>query len=467
MPFDPCFATEGLREAEYNPRKITPDALESLQGSIRELGFCKPIIVTPDGLIVAGHQRTKAARTLGITHVPAWVLSDVNLTDEARFNQLHNGTDLDDIDRAVHVPPSTGVGFEETEGAAIQGDLRSRGAAVRAEICKLLLRHGPWGGIVATQSGEVVSSPQYALACQMLGIPCRTYRIRDDQGPLALKWFGKIYGEFSYDHLPKTTWKQTFAQKMRLRGDSHARSTLYTNLVIPAYEPGMRVLDFGCGQADYVKRLRAASWRIWGIEFFFRCGGKLDTALARGMIDAALKNVSEEGLFDVVVCDSVVNSVDSVQAEHDVMTCVAAFCKPGGTVFFSGRTRSSVENRLRMRRSTNATQRQIEFLDPNGLSAVRRKGGWFYQKFHSPDEADQLAIDHVGEPQASETLGSSWRIQATKTRQPDWATIESAVRREFDLSWPNGNSVGRADEAVEVLAPHYRDAKALPSDATP
>jgi ParB family transcriptional regulator, chromosome partitioning protein len=456
MPFDPEFSIDGLRGADYNPRKITPDALDSLKGSIQELGFCKPIIVTPDGLIVAGHQRTKAARALGITHVPAWVLGDIKVADEMRFNQLHNGTDLDDVDGAVRVPPSTSLGFEEVPGSDVEGDLRGKGAVVRSEICKLVLSHGPWGGIVATQSGEVVSSPQYALACRMLSIPCRTYRVRDEQGALALGWFGKVYGEFSYDALPRNPWKQTFAQPMRLRGSSQHTSRLYERFVIPQLTDGERALDFGCGQGDYVKKLRTEGRRIWGVEFFVRDGSNIATGRARAMIDVALQSVREEGLFDVVVCDSVVNSVDRPEAVRDVMTCLNAFCRPGGRIYFSGRRKGLVEEALRRTRVTGHTRRDLEFLDPDGFSAIHRKGGWFFQRFHTRDEALALGREFVGD-NLEYAEGEGWMAYGKKERSIAWADLEPSVRREFELPWPGGRSVGRGNRAIEALAPCYAD----------
>ncbi|EBI7018652.1 nuclease, partial [Salmonella enterica] len=62
-----------LRGAEYNPRFIGDDDLSRLAESVTELGLVKPLIVRGD-LLVAGHQRTKALRRLGITHAAVYTL---------------------------------------------------------------------------------------------------------------------------------------------------------------------------------------------------------------------------------------------------------------------------------------------------------------------------------------------------------------------------------------------------------
>lgn len=107
----------GLKGADYNPRRIDPGAVDRLIESLKVLGVCKPIIVR-NNTIVAGHQRTRALRMSGITHAPCYLLNhDTTSYDEVRFNQLHNGTDLDTGDEAVRVPafgPGTS-GFVEID----------------------------------------------------------------------------------------------------------------------------------------------------------------------------------------------------------------------------------------------------------------------------------------------------------------------------------------------------------------
>lgn len=54
-----------LKVAEYNPRTMELHELEKLKRSIREFGFVEPIVVrASDGLIIGGHQRLAAFRSL-------------------------------------------------------------------------------------------------------------------------------------------------------------------------------------------------------------------------------------------------------------------------------------------------------------------------------------------------------------------------------------------------------------------
>src|SRR5699024_863624 len=69
-----------LKEYENNPRLINDEAIERVAASIKEFGFKVPIIVDEDNVIVAGHTRKLAARSLGMEEVPVLIADD--LTEE-------------------------------------------------------------------------------------------------------------------------------------------------------------------------------------------------------------------------------------------------------------------------------------------------------------------------------------------------------------------------------------------------
>lgn len=84
---------EVIKPAAYNPRKITKEQQQELCKSIRRFGLIVPILVNrKDNVIIAGHQRTKAARLVGIKTVPVQYVESINLGDEIKFNQIHNAT---------------------------------------------------------------------------------------------------------------------------------------------------------------------------------------------------------------------------------------------------------------------------------------------------------------------------------------------------------------------------------------
>lgn len=456
-----------LKGAAYNPRKISDEDVEILCESIRKLGLLKPIIARGD-LIIAGHQRTKALRKMGVTKAVVYQLSqDTNTYEETRFNQLHNGTDMDAFDENARIPPQPGhIGYTTIDPKTITGNFHGKLAIVRKEICNLITRFGPWGGVVATQSGEVIHCGQYALAAHITRTPLTAYIIPDDRKEEYQRFLNRQYGVFSYDHLEKDTWIQTFAQMFRLRpsnrknsevaAEGSAQSSLYENLVIPFIKdnPELTYIDFGAGQGDYVRMLRKMKVKIDELEFYRRVQGRkaLDPAQSHRMITRTLAHVKLHGGYDVVICDSVMNSVDSLLAERSVLAMLNILCKPGGYIFFSGRTRDSVDGRLNAKASTGKAS-GLAFLDEHGFTALYREGHWFYQKFHNAEDIEKLAaISNFKDHEYITKFGANtYQVRCFKGDELPDDRVAEAVNFEFNLPIGPDMSYNRHEEALQVF----------------
>ena len=64
--------------SDANPRTHSPEQIAQIAASIREFGFVNPILVGPDGGIIAGEGRLRAARTQGMREVPVIVLEHLS-----------------------------------------------------------------------------------------------------------------------------------------------------------------------------------------------------------------------------------------------------------------------------------------------------------------------------------------------------------------------------------------------------
>jgi ParB family chromosome partitioning protein len=459
------FDIRTLKGADYNPRRIDQAAVSKLRASVRALGCVKPIIAR-GGVIVAGHQRTKALLAEGIVHAPVFALgSDASTYDEVRFNQLHNGTDLDYGGEGMAVVTSCQLppGFVMVSPPRItqRAGGSNKGAKVRNEIMRLIARHGDWGGCVANSRGEIFHAAQYAMSAKTLGRPCLVYIMPDQLEAQARQALAAQYGVFSYDHLPKQTYIQTLAQLSRLSGDEKDnRSPTYEALIIPwlMKHPGARVLDFGCGKGDYVNRLVKAGHNIIGLEFFRRAAheNKIDVAAVTSMVDAVEHSLRAHGLFDAVVCDYVLNSVDTVQAEADVVTCVAGLCRPGGTVWLSGRRKEQLLDSLKSDVAVNRrVKRNIEFLDENGFSGLFRAGRWFYQKFHGKADVQALMLRHGITVTTHNEQHVSWQIEGRMFHRTTSDCVIEALAREFNMPL---NDTGRRLMRSRSIVDAYRAA---------
>jgi len=80
-----------LKEYENNPRK-NDKAVDAVANSIKSFGFKVPVIIEPDGTIVAGHTRVKASKKLGLDEVPCIIASDLSPDQLKAFRIADNKT---------------------------------------------------------------------------------------------------------------------------------------------------------------------------------------------------------------------------------------------------------------------------------------------------------------------------------------------------------------------------------------
>ena len=80
-----------LKDYENNPRK-NDKAVDAVANSIHSFGFKVPVIIEPDGTIIAGHTRVKASKKLGIEEIPCIVADDLTEDQVKAFRVADNKT---------------------------------------------------------------------------------------------------------------------------------------------------------------------------------------------------------------------------------------------------------------------------------------------------------------------------------------------------------------------------------------
>lgn len=444
-----------IRPAPYNPRRISEEQFAKLQESLRVIGFTVPILVnSKNSIIIAGHQRTKAATAIGYTEVPAILVSNVSAGDEIKFNQLHNGVDAQ---RGFECYVNT-EGFKLGKFIDIEATrftVKKAGATYVKEICRMLLKYGNVLSCVICR-GEVLIGTNYVRACELLGMTPRCYIIEDSLFDQAFDYMKADYGEYSYDAIEKSTYVQWLAQMHRnlTKGDLKKRnkSTLYENYVIPYLmsSEAESILDFGCGKGAYITHLmKNYEWAV-GVEFFNNNGSQINVSMGNRQIDHLIEYLTKEKTFDVVVCDSVLNSVDSVKAEKSVMACLNLFCK--NKLFISGRPLKAVLDKLGHSKDKSA-RKYVSYLDGDNFTGDYRKGNWYFQHFHDKEGIKQL-LESSGfkiERMTYMTYGDSWQVEAVKVRDLSRQEHIDGVDFEFNLPLPGGKSYQRNEDVKRIL----------------
>ena len=73
-----------------NARTHSEAQIAEIAGSIREFGFTNPVLIDPDGGIIAGHGRVLAARQLEMAEIPTICLSGLSETQRRAYRVTDN-----------------------------------------------------------------------------------------------------------------------------------------------------------------------------------------------------------------------------------------------------------------------------------------------------------------------------------------------------------------------------------------
>lgn len=104
------WSIDRVRGYERNSRMHSASQVNAIAKSIMEFGFTNPLLVNPDGEIIAGHGRLAAAQQLNLEEVPvivlghltaeqrrAYVIADNKLAEGSSWNTDLLAAELDDL----------------------------------------------------------------------------------------------------------------------------------------------------------------------------------------------------------------------------------------------------------------------------------------------------------------------------------------------------------------------------------
>ena len=79
-----------LVPSPHNARTHSKRQVEQIVASIREFGFTNPILIDPDGSVIAGHGRLLAAKAMALTEVPSIILEALSDTQKRALRLADN-----------------------------------------------------------------------------------------------------------------------------------------------------------------------------------------------------------------------------------------------------------------------------------------------------------------------------------------------------------------------------------------
>lgn len=427
------FPISDLRPADYNPRLIDEDSFKMLRESIKTFGIIKPVLLNQNGTLVAGHQRIKACIANGIKQVPALRLNQLAFKDEARLNLYHNS--IETSQSKVKISGEIQTGYQFVSHSQIEIVERQNPTIIK-DICKLILKFGEWGSLIVSSDGNVLFNSDYAVASKTLRKDLLIYVLPREIEAQIIPFLSREYGVYFSENLNHANPNQTKCQMHRLREGEKGKknsSTCYETLVIPAISKEQRGLDFGEGFGDYRRKLQSEGYQIIGYEPFKKEIGSTEMAMPRIIASIArlAENISQTGLFDYVVLDSVINSVKNLDFEHYVLQTCACLLRSDGKFYMSTR---KLGDKRRNKYVDTQRSRGVEFLDKDNFSVTFRDGLWTSQRFHTEESLHETLSRYFAEVEVSVYFKRENQLRAvcSKPRPFSREEITKSLTEEFN-----------------------------------
>lgn len=474
-----------LEGADYNPRLLTDDKKEKLIKSIKEIGFLFPVICCKRNLddekyiLLAGHQRTKALKAMGINKVPCIIIrTRLNHFKERLINQYHNEIENHDFDCKIKLEFDCdlvdGIQMIPNNRVKILSYEQPNTLSVRLnQLIELMLGIGNFNTTIIGKNHdgqfEVLFGQEYILACNAIGFNYRvSYISNPDITDKARVYLVDKYGKNNFaDFMGKNVYIQSNAQPQRgVKHESHSFSQFYSTFSDDDLQD-KRFLDLFSGkgvESDKIKKKKKGILKDMNRIELFHCAKRFNLSLkiTRFFIQQTINSIDKDllsggnGLFDFVICDSVINSVDSLQAEKDVINCCISFLKPNGYLIMSGRLYEQITNNY-----TARSAQKLFPLDDEGFSFGDYHGKWFCQRFHR-DKEHFLEVIYKNTNQLSEVAwddkSGHFSMIFKRTKTNFTPAMQESIKREFDL--PHGDvSIGYGNKMLETLKKCYKNLK--------
>ncbi|MER2008513.1 MAG: ParB N-terminal domain-containing protein [Psychrobacillus sp.] len=460
---------EDIKFTKDNARRISDESLDDLAISIQTLGIIRPLILNDKMELMSGNQRTKTMRKIGVKESPAVIMRGIAKNDYINFTLLVNSIEHNKSEVIIDNPKEIEYNrFVKVENDRIH-TINFKNPVVRRDIATSIVKYGQWGNVIINDRGQCIFNSDYASTMETIGYPVWVYKVNRKQEKFIMDYFFREYGVYSYDHLNLPSYPQTYVQPQRVIGlggmGNGMRSVLYDEIAREEFNTkDKRIMDFGSGKKAVPNHLKNMGYNIHTYEPFYKVVGTernqvtyFDIDEITGDIHNINREVENNGLFDVVMCEAVLNSTISKKMELYVIATVNSLCGKDGTAYLSSRSLK----RLKQFASTNDKNRQAidnskrTFeLDENGMYLSYRKGHYTAQKYHDEQklkETLEVFFEEVQQVWGKDTSATSIYFKCRNPREIDESYLREVLNEEFNLEYPNGYRHNEHIELVETL----------------
>jgi 2-polyprenyl-3-methyl-5-hydroxy-6-metoxy-1,4-benzoquinol methylase len=340
--FIPRCPVELMKPADYNPREISEESLKFLYESVNKLGVIKPILIDNTNTIIAGHQRLKSVKYNHVQYVPVIKFADrIKLGDMVQFNIAHNIIDGDNSSGRINCDLQFGWNNIPLSNFSFEVGLDAVNVDIVGKTEYALTKYGNWSYVVCDSNNKIIENSYLAQLAFLAGYENSiVYRLTPEQTDYYNIIRKKEYGRFNMSNSKESSAEQGVWQPPRSFNSLSQCYDMALTWLRKENKTQQRILDFGSGLGRLIPILERERHIVFPyepsyIKFNEKFGKYIRVDKVIAMIDAITADIKKNGLFDVVIVDSVLNATINNTACEDVVMSASGLLKADGIAFFT------------------------------------------------------------------------------------------------------------------------------------
>lgn len=474
-----------IKGAEYNPRGFDKRRFALIKESLAKLGWLLPAYVC-DNVLLSGHQRTKAWKSLGYKEIPVVEVRGLSADEMRGLNILFNlatndfrraelseqiSTDVPKIPKQKIDPyPCLEYKMRGVEGMLMKYGL-SYGEADGWQYTKSMLTKGVVIPLVISGDGKLANGTKRLFAMAKAGIEQTPVVFSSLPAKYIEHYLNKISMDFDLKKTYSTQMRYGSFRRLRLRRDSlghgfsawirmqeYAKCEMFDHTKPENIEKlqirfGKSIIDFGAGHLHETEMLCSVGFEVFPFEpFHVTTQDKPNRDASRKLTEEFLKAVASKKQFDSVIISSVFNSVPFKEDRDKILTICSALCDK---VFICTRSQRDPQY-LNATGRTNFSEGNFGHVNMKAnyendtILGEIISGAPKAQKFYSYDELKEQ-VEKFYYNVIGFDAGNNVYAHGSGARKTDKKKLREAIEFEFNLPYPNGESLGMEKEAINAF----------------
>ncbi len=471
--------------AEYNPRAFDKKRFALIKESLARLGWLLPAYVC-NNILLSGHQRTRAWKELGYTEIPVVEVRGLSADEMRGLNILFNlatndfrraelSEQLSDVAPKIPKQKFNPYPCLNWQMRGVEGMLMKYGISYADadgwQYQKSMLTKNVVIPLVISSDGKLANGSKRLFALAKAGteqVPVVTTNL---PAKYIEHYLNKISMDFDLRKTYSTQMRYGSFRRLRLKREflGHGFSAWIRMQEYPRCEEfdhtlpenveklrnrfGNSIIDFGAGHLHETEMLRSVGITVHAFEpYHVTNQDKPNLKRSRELTEIFLWEIASTKKIDSIVISSVFNSVPFKEDRDKILTICSAL---SDKIFICTRSQRDPQY-LNATGRTNFSEGNFGHVNMKAnyendtILGEIISGAPKAQKFYSIEELKEQVHKFYYNIIGFDG-GNNVFVNGSMPRRIDKKKLREAIEFEFNLPYPNGESLSMEKEAIKAF----------------